>query len=174
MLISTLMVQKPILTDTIPKHHSLLFFDYAAHLNFERRWFLIRDKRISGSKDLEGKNWYIVYTTLKREGNGLKLFGKEIVKIVNICICMQERCGGQLEKVHERHVGGSVRFWENIIIIIWYCWLFIFWLVGIFNLTFFCHVHLKRPGLSDIFWNFIIFVKFMSDMWEDRFVFERI
>ena len=76
MLISTLMVQKPILTDTIPKHHSLLFFDYAAHLNFERRWFLIRDKRISGSKDLEGKNWYIVYTTLEREGNGLKLFGK--------------------------------------------------------------------------------------------------
>ena len=76
MLISTLMVQKPILTDTIPKHHSLLFVDYAARLNFERRWFLIRDKRISGSKDLEGKCWYIVHTTLEREGVGLKLFGK--------------------------------------------------------------------------------------------------
>ena len=76
MLISTLMVQKPILTDTIPKHHSLLLVDYAAHLNFERRWLLIRDKRISGSKDVEGKILYIVYTTLEREGNGLKLFGK--------------------------------------------------------------------------------------------------
>ena len=78
MLISTLMVMKPILTDNFPKQHSLFFvcIDYAAHRNFERLWLLIRDKRISGSKDLEGKNWYIVYTTLKREGNGLKLFGK--------------------------------------------------------------------------------------------------
>ena len=78
MLISTLMVKKPILTDNFPKQHSLFFvcIDYAAHRNFERLWLLIRDKRISGSKDLEGKIWYIVYTTLKREGNGLKLFGK--------------------------------------------------------------------------------------------------